>query len=84
MRQATKRRSFESIPDAASMGAHMGPSANAQQASAKTLDATVRAQLFGEPSQAILEILRAEAGKGVEIRVNGEHLGGFTRSAAQP
>jgi hypothetical protein len=28
-------------------------------------------------------MLRRQAGDGVEISVNGEHLGGFTRSAAQ-
>lgn len=39
---------------------------------------------FGEPTQAILDTLRQQAGSGVEISVNGEHLGGFTRSAAQP
>jgi hypothetical protein len=28
-------------------------------------------------------MLREQAGSGVEISVNGEHLGGFTRSGAQ-
>jgi hypothetical protein len=31
-----------------------------------------------------LETLRQQAGSGVDVRVNGEHLGGFTRSAAHP
>jgi hypothetical protein len=43
----------------------------------------VRVQVFGRPTDAILEILRQQAGSGVEVSVNGEHLGGFTRSAAQ-
>ena len=30
-----------------------------------------------------LETLRQQAGNGVEVSVNGEHLGGFTRSAAE-
>jgi hypothetical protein len=55
----------------------------AQAAYADTLDATVRIQVFGQPTEAILETLRQQAGSGVEIRVNGEHLGGFTRSTAQ-
>jgi hypothetical protein len=40
--------------------------------------------VFGQPTDAILETLRQQAGSGVEISINGEHLGGFTRSAAQP
>jgi hypothetical protein len=55
----------------------------AQQAYEETLDATVRIQVFGRPTAAILEALRRQAGDGVEISVNDEHLGGFTRSAAQ-
>jgi hypothetical protein len=69
-------------PDTASMEAHMGiVRERAQQAYAETLDATVRVQVFGQPSDAILETLRVQAGTGVEISINGEHLGGFTRSA---
>ena len=71
-------------PDAASMEAHMGIVRDrAQEAYAETLDATVRIQVFGRPTDEILEALRQQAGNGVEISVNGEHLGGFTRSAAQ-
>jgi hypothetical protein len=71
-------------PDTASMEAHMGiVRERAQEAYAETLDATVRVQVFGQPSDAILETLRMQAGAGVEITINGEHLGGFTRSAAQ-
>jgi hypothetical protein len=67
-------------PDAASMEAHMEiVRERAQQAYAETLDATVRIQVFGQPTEAILETLRQQAGDGVEISINGEHLGGFTR-----
>jgi len=69
-------------PDTASMETHMGiVRERAQQAYAETLDATVRVQVFGQPSDAILEALRMQAGAGVEISISGEHLGGFTRSA---
>ena len=72
-------------PDAASMEAHMQiVRERAQAAYAETLDATVRVQVFGRPTQAIFEALRQQAGSGVEVSVNGEHLGGFTRSGAQP
>ena len=69
-------------PDTASLEAHMQiVRERAQQAYAETLDATVRIQVFGRPTDAILEALREQAGNGVELSVNGEHLGGFTRSA---
>jgi hypothetical protein len=72
-------------PDAESFETHLGIiAARAQDAYAGTLAATVRIQVFGQPTPAILELLRAQAGSGAEISVNGEHLGGFTRSAAQP
>lgn len=71
-------------PDADSMEAHMAiVRERAQEAYAETLDATVRIQVFGRPTDAILEALRQQAGSGVDISVNGEHLGGFTRSAAE-
>jgi hypothetical protein len=71
-------------PDAASMEAHMEiVRERAQEAYSETLDATVRIQVFGRPNDAILEALRQQAGSGVEISVTGEHLGGFTRSAAE-
>jgi hypothetical protein len=69
-------------PDTASLEAHMEiVRERAQEAFAETLDATVRIQVFGQPTNAILEALREQAGTGVELSVNGEHLGGFTRSA---
>src|SRR5258707_9940806 len=71
-------------PDTASMEAHMGiVRERAREAYGETLDATVRVQVFGQPSEAILEILRSQAGAGVEISINGEHLGGVTPPAAR-
>lgn len=72
-------------PDAESMEAHLEiVRERAQEAYAQTLDATVRIQVFGRPTQTILDTLRQQASSGVEISVNSEHLGGFPRSAAQP
>jgi hypothetical protein len=72
-------------PDAESMEAHLQiVRERAQAAYAETLDATVRIQVFGRPTQTILDTLRQQASSGVAISVNGEHLGGFTRSDAQP
>jgi hypothetical protein len=71
-------------PDADSMEAHMAiVRERAEAAYAETLDATVRIQVFGRPTPAILDALRQQAGSGVDISVNGEHLGGFIRSAAE-
>jgi hypothetical protein len=70
-------------PDAAALEAHVEiVRERAQQAYAETLDATTRIHVFGRPTDAILEMLRQQAGNGVEISVNREYLGGFTRSAA--
>ncbi len=53
-------------PDAASMEAHMEiVRERALQAYAETLDATLRVQVFGQPTAAILEALRTQAGNGV-------------------
>src|SRR3954465_5349416 len=69
-------------PDAPSMEAHMEiVRERAMEAYAETLDATVRVQVFGRPTDAILEALRRQAGNGGEVRVNGEHRGGLTRSS---
>ena len=72
-------------PDAASMEAHMGIVGEwATEAYAETLDATVSVQVFGQPTVAILDLLRRQAGSGVVVTLNGEALGGFTRSTARP
>jgi hypothetical protein len=71
-------------PDAESMEAHLEMVRDrAQEAYEETLDATIRIQVFGLPTDGILEALRQRAGNGVEVVINGEHLGGFTRSAAE-
>jgi hypothetical protein len=35
--------------------------------------------VFGPPSPAVIEMLRAQAGAGVRMVSFSEHLGGFTR-----
>jgi hypothetical protein len=67
-------------PDAASMELHMGVvRERAAEAYAETLDSTTQVQVFGTPSDAVVEVLRAQAGAGVPLAVHAEHLGGFTR-----
>jgi hypothetical protein len=52
----------------------------AAAAYAETVDATTSIQVFGAPSDAVLEMLRRQAGAGVPLSIKPYHLGGFTRS----
>jgi hypothetical protein len=54
----------------------------AAQAYDETLEATTRIQLYGSPTAEMIETFRGQAGSGVDMTINREHLGGFTRSAA--
>jgi hypothetical protein len=67
-------------PDAASLEKHMSVIADhARRAYEETLDRTVRIQVFGHLPDPIVDMLREQAGNGVEIVINAEHLGGFVR-----
>jgi hypothetical protein len=67
-------------PDTASMEFHMEVvRERAERAYAETLDSTTGIQVYGTPTQAILETLSRTAGSGVPVTVNPHHLGGFTR-----
>lgn len=67
-------------PDAASMELHMEVVAErAARAYAETLEATTSVQVYGEPSDAVLEMLRRQAGAGVPMTLRRHHLAGFTR-----
>jgi hypothetical protein len=71
-------------PDADSFEFHMGVvRERASRAYAETLDATTGIQVFGAPTETILEMLRRAAGDGVEYTVKQHHLGGFTRSTGR-
>jgi hypothetical protein len=68
-------------PDADSFEFHMGVVGDrASRAYAETLDTTTGIQVFGAPTAGILEMLRRQAGGGVQYTVRPHHLGGFTRS----
>jgi hypothetical protein len=67
-------------PDADSMAFHMEVVAErAAAAYAETVEATTSIQVFGASSNAVLEMLRRQAGAGVPLRVKPVHLGGFVR-----
>src|SRR5258708_22642569 len=68
-------------PDADSMEFHMGVVAErAARAYTETLEATTSIQVYGEPSEAVLEMLGRQAGAGVPMTVKPHHLRGFTRA----
>jgi len=65
-------------PDADSMAFHMEVIADrAAAAYAETVDATTSIQVFGTPSDVVVEMLRRQAGAGVPLSVKPYHLGGF-------
>jgi hypothetical protein len=67
-------------PDSRSMELHMEiVRERAASAYAETLEATTSVQVFGTPSDAVIQLLRTQAGAGVQIDTFPEHLGGFTR-----
>jgi hypothetical protein len=67
-------------PDAESMLFHMeAVRERAAQAYAETLEGTTAIQVFGPPHEAILGMLRQQAGAGVDLSIKPFHLGGFTR-----
>ena len=70
-------------PDADSFEFHMGVvRERAERAYAETLEGTTSVQVYGTPSDGILEMLRQQAGSGVALTVRPHHLGGFTRANA--
>jgi hypothetical protein len=70
-------------PDADSFEFHMGVvRERAERAYAETLEGTTSVQVYGTPSDPVLEMLRQQAGSGVALSVKPHHLGGFTRLGA--
>jgi hypothetical protein len=51
----------------------------AERAYMETLESTTSIQVYGTPTEAILEMLARSAGSGVPVTVKPLHLGGFTR-----
>jgi hypothetical protein len=67
-------------PDGDSMTSHMELIAErASRAYAETVEATTSIQVFGTPSDDVVDMLRRQAGAGVPLSVKPHHLGGFVR-----
>jgi quinol monooxygenase YgiN len=70
-------------PDADSMLSHMQVvREHISEAYADSLDATTSIQVYGPPSDAVLEMMKQLSTPEVPLRVKAQHLAGFTRSAA--
>jgi hypothetical protein len=70
-------------PDAASMEFHEKVAhEHTERARREFLDATTSLQVYGKPSDVILEKTRQLSGTGVPLNVKPKHLGGFTRLPA--
>jgi hypothetical protein len=70
-------------PSADSFEFHMGVvRERAERAYAETLEATTNIQVYGTPSDSLLQMLGQQAGSGIALSINPSHLGGFTRSEA--
>jgi hypothetical protein len=52
----------------------------AARAYAETLEASTSIQVYGTPSEAILQMLTPQAGAGVPLVIKPHHLAGFTRT----
>jgi hypothetical protein len=71
-------------PDTDSFEFHMeAVRERAARAYEETLDGTTSIQVFGTPTDTILDMLKRAAGEGVQYTVKPHRLGGFTRSKAR-
>ncbi len=71
------------LQDAASMEHHARVAhEHTARAFAQFVDGTSSIQVYGQPSDIVLERTRQHAGSGVSVSVKPDHLGGFTRLQA--
>jgi quinol monooxygenase YgiN len=70
-------------PDADSMLFHMQVAReHISEAYQSTLEKTERIDVYGKPSDTVLEMISQLAGSEVSLSVKAHHLGGFTRYSA--
>ena len=70
-------------PDPDSMLFHMQVAReHIGEAYRSVLEETERIDVYGDPSDAVMETIRQLAGSGVPLSIKAHHLGGFTRSIA--
>jgi quinol monooxygenase YgiN len=75
----TQATTIQVHPDAASMEFHMQVLGQKISQAYAFLERTERIEVYGTPSDQVLEMMRQLAGSGVPLSVKADHLGGFTR-----
>ena len=66
------------FPNAEAMEAHMKGVGERAKGAAEFLEFD-RLEIYGKPSDAVLESMRQAPGSGVTLRIKPEHLGGYIR-----
>ena len=74
----TQATTIQVHPDAASMAFHMQALGQKISEAYAFLERTERIEVYGTPSDQVLEMMRQLAGSGVPLSVKVNHLGGFT------
>lgn len=70
--EGTEATTFQIHPDAESMDLHMKLAAEAIQASVEFVDfSTMSIQVYGAPSESVMENMRQAAGSGVPVSLKG-------------
>jgi hypothetical protein len=75
----TQAATVQVHPDADSMEFHMQVLGQKISEAYEFLERTERIEVYGTPSDQVLEMMRQLAGSGVPLSVKVNHLGGFTR-----
>jgi hypothetical protein len=78
----TQATTVQVHPDAASMEFHMQVLGEKIGQAYEFLERTEGIEVYGTPSDQVLEMMRQLAGSGVPLSVKAHHLGGFTRATA--
>jgi hypothetical protein len=78
----TQATTIQVHPDAASMEFHMQVLGQKISQAYAFLERTEHIEVYGTPSDQVLELIRQLAGSGVPLSVKADHLGGFTRATA--
>jgi quinol monooxygenase YgiN len=81
--EGTEATFVQVYADAASMKDHEKVHEHTERARRHFLEATTRIEVYGKPTDDVLEKAKQLAETGVAVTVKPEHLGGFTRDRGE-